>query len=230
MQKFIARVSRAETNGAISWAPGGPFDCVGHFAKIQKCPIEIGGVIVDRLTCYATGYADTFFSVPACTRKRGKYVSGFFTVRDDGPVFIPHDKHKTAFQDHPFTEDQIADFVISYKTCALWSSIGDDGEPLDNTKTIDNISSNCAESMRADCVEFMRANVADLIEYESRMTCEQWRGMERAGHDFWLTRNGHGAGFWDRGLGDLGERLSEATKARGEVCLYIGDDGLIHGG
>lgn len=23
-------------------------------------------------------------------------------------------------------------------------------------------------------------------------------GPERFGHDFWLTRNGHGAGFWDR--------------------------------
>lgn len=144
--------------------------------------------------------------------------------------FIAHDKHKTASLDHPFTEDQIADFVIAYKTCALWSSIGDDGEPLDDTKTIDEISQDCAEFMRADCVEFMRSNVADLIEYEARMTCEQWRGMERAGHDFWLTRNGHGAGFWDRGLDDLGERLSKAARAYGPVDLYIGDDGFVYGG
>lgn len=97
-QKFIARDKREEANGATSWATGGPFDCLGHFAKIQNCPIEIGGAIVDRLTCYATGYADTMWSVPACTRKRGRYVSGFFTYRDDGPAFIPHDKHKTLFQ------------------------------------------------------------------------------------------------------------------------------------
>lgn len=25
-----------------------------------------------------------------------------------------------------------------------------------------------------------------------------WSDDERAGHDFWLTRAGHGAGFWDR--------------------------------
>ena len=50
-----------------------------------------------------------------------------------------------------------------------------------------------------------------------------------AGHDFWLTRNGHGAGFWDRGLGEVGDRLSNACKAFGSYDLYIGDDGKIYG-
>src|SRR5215213_9921810 len=50
----------------------------------------------------------------------------------------------------------------------------------------------------------------------------------QAGHDFWLTRNRHGAGFWDRGLGDLSNRLSDASKVYGEVDLYVGDDGQIY--
>lgn len=33
-----------------------------------------------------------------------------------------------------------------------------------------------------------------------------------AGHDFILTANHHGAGFWDRGLGDAGDKLTEACK------------------
>lgn len=32
--------------------------------------------------------------------------------------------------------------------------------------------------------------------------------LAQAGRDFWLTRQGHGAGFWDRGLGEAGEALS----------------------
>ncbi len=52
---------------------------------------------------------------------------------------------------------------------------------------------------------------------------------EQAGHDFWLTRNGHGAGFWDRGLGALGERLSKESKPYGSCDLYVGDDGQIYG-
>jgi hypothetical protein len=44
-----------------------------------------------------------------------------------------------------------------------------------------------------------------------------------------LTRNGHGAGFWDRGIGDRGDRLTAAAHAWGEFELVIGDDRKIHG-
>lgn len=49
-----------------------------------------------------------------------------------------------------------------------------------------------------------------------------------AGHDFWFTRNGHGVGFWDRGLGSLGEALTKISKKYGESDLYLGDDGKIY--
>lgn len=91
-QKFYAnpRDTLAHANGAIAYRPGGPFDCLGPYAKIKNCPIEGTNI---RLTCYATNYADTFFSIPACTRYRGRYITGFFTGRDDGTVFVPHDRH-----------------------------------------------------------------------------------------------------------------------------------------
>jgi len=50
----------------------------------------------------------------------------------------------------------------------------------------------------------------------------------QAGVDFWFTRNGHGAGFWDRGLGEVGEHLSKIAKTFGTRDLYRGDDGLIY--
>ena len=48
---------------------------------------------------------------------------------------------------------------------------------------------------RNECRDFMRANAADLERYEEATG----RDMSSAGHDFYLTRNGHGAGYWDRG-------------------------------
>ena len=42
--------------------------------------------------------------------------------------------------------------------------------------------------------------------------------------DFVLTRNGHGAGFWDRGLGADGNKLTRMAKTYGTVGLYRGDD------
>ena len=82
--------------------------------------------------------------------------------------------------------------------------------------------------MREDCEDFISANRADLEEYCAKMRNEQYSGEDRAGHDFWLTRNGHGAGFWDRGLGDLGRRLSDAAEVYGSVDLYPGEDGRIY--
>jgi hypothetical protein len=81
------------------------------------------------------------------------------------------------------------------------------------------------DKLAVDCREFVAFNMHDLMLY-----CEQmgpWEGTDdrgygidppeaRAGHDFWLTRRGHGTGFWDRGLGKLGDRLSEAAKVYGD--------------
>ena len=86
-QTFIARERYEFDNGAIGWRPGGPFDCLGPFAKVQNCPI-VGTTL--RRTCYATGYADTYFSVPADTRIKGKRITGYLTMEDGGCTFRPH--------------------------------------------------------------------------------------------------------------------------------------------
>lgn len=45
----------------------------------------------------------------------------------------------------------------------------------------------------ADCLAFQADNAALLAEaYATGYSAA------RAGHDYWLTRNGHGAGYWDR--------------------------------
>ena len=86
IQRFIAHQRFYYPNGAIGWAPGGPFDCLGPYAKVQNCPVMLDGHEVKRLTCYATGYADTFFSIPAATQYKGRYIGGFFTREHDGSV------------------------------------------------------------------------------------------------------------------------------------------------
>lgn len=98
-QKFHVNPSTkfVHPNGSKAFGAGGPFDCLGLYAKIQNCPIEgVEGLEGLRLTCYATGYADTAFSVPACTRYKGKHVGGYFTGTDSGPVFKVLDRFKPA--------------------------------------------------------------------------------------------------------------------------------------
>lgn len=53
----------------------------------------------------------------------------------------------------------------------------------------------------------------------------------RAGQDFYLTRNRHGAGFWDGDYPDgNGRVLTDAAHAYGDSTGYLGDDGLVYVG
>lgn len=108
-------------------------------------------------------------------------------------------------------------FIEAYMECAVWSSTDEDGTPLDEVEG--DLSEQAVEAMRADATAFY--GECELA-WRDRWTDEQ------AGHDFWLTRNGHGAGFWDRGEGALGDELTKAAKAWGSADLYVGDDGDIY--
>lgn len=49
----------------------------------------------------------------------------------------------------------------------------------------------------------------------------------KLGMDIWLTRNGHGAGFFDHSY-ENEDVLMNAARALKEVDLYIGDDNKLH--
>lgn len=55
----------------------------------------------------------------------------------------------------------------------------------------------------------------------------EWSGAELAGNDFALTRNRHDDGFWDRGLGEVGEALSDMAQAYSVVTWVIEDDRVV---
>lgn len=98
----------------------------------------------------------------------------------------------------------------------LWSSTDDDGEPLDRDHDVTDIvwSAELQEAVAAFCDECE----ADLAGMDER----------QIGHDFILSANRHGAGFWDRGLGERGDRLHRAATMYGSIDLYVGDDGRLH--
>lgn len=111
------------------------------------------------------------------------------------------------------------EFTKGYITAAMFTEAPDGGLH----GTFDDVDADTVKAMAEDCADFQKANAADLEAY-----VKAGRPLDHAGHDFWLTRNGHGAGFWDRGMGDLGERLSKASKAHGGADLYQGDDGKFY--
>lgn len=111
-------------------------------------------------------------------------------------------------------------FTQAYIECALWSSTDDKGEPLDREHSPDDIDPATLQGMISDCQDFQESN-RELLEraYALYTHSPEWSHESQAGHDFWLTRNGHGAGFWDRGLGAVGQELTQAAKIYGSVYL-----------
>ena len=85
------------------------------------------------------------------------------------------------------------------------------------------LSPEAVARVTADCAAFAASDAYRdyIIEYGP--------DDRQAGHDLWLTRNGHGAGFWDGDWPeDFGDRLTAAAKALGECWAYVGDDGLVY--
>jgi hypothetical protein len=123
---------------------------------------------------------------------------------------------------------QYGDFIRGYIMAMYFTDTGDDGQPDSEIE----LSAEAIENIVKECRQFCRVNRRLLQNAKQR----QGYSMERAGHDFWLTRNGHGAGFWDRDeLKDSGRRrvnlgalLSGACKPFGESDSYEGDDGLLY--
>ena len=101
------------------------------------------------------------------------------------------------------------DFLSGYIECILWSESRN--EAGDNYETGGHrLTRGAKAAMERDCRDFWDAQQVDLKLY-----LKSGRDIAHAGHDFCLTRNRHGAGFWDRGLGELGDRLTAASQAYG---------------
>jgi len=116
-------------------------------------------------------------------------------------------------------------FTRAYVECALWStcdnSTDSGGEPFDKNYGPEDIAPETLARMAEDCRQFQEDNAADLSE--------SGLSDSRAGHDFWLNRNGHGSGFWDEGDDACFRRLSDASNVWGTFDLHLGDDGQIYG-
>ena len=127
--------------------------------------------------------------------------------------------------------NKLKDFIYGYKLTALWSSSDNDKtdcEFLDERFSIDDFDNDARNTIESDCLKFITSNKYDLEIYSDSITYnihESLSAWEVAGHDFWLTRNGHGAGFWDRlGLDEtIGKRLSDSSQSFGECDIYVND-------
>jgi hypothetical protein len=114
-------------------------------------------------------------------------------------------------------------FTRAYLAACLWSSNDDAGNPLDSDYSADDFTPEALQRAVDDCAKF-QAQAADMMRASRKLG----DAMEYAGHDFWLTRCGHGAGFWDGDWPEHGDALTALCKGFPNLDPYVGDDGQIH--
>ena len=118
---------------------------------------------------------------------------------------------------------ELDDFTMAYIEAALWTS-GCDEESFDEVYSWEDLDPDTLAKVKEDCQQFQTEN-KDLLEEAYKLYPDtEWTPQARAGHDFWLTRNGHGAGFWDRGIGEVGDDLTKACEKWGEVWWEAEDN------
>jgi len=108
--------------------------------------------------------------------------------------------------------------VHAYLTAALWATCDDEGDPLSNSYGIEDVDERTKNVAVIDCDKFKLQATSLLREMRS----------DQIGHDLFLTRNGHGVGFWDRDLGEVGDKLTKLAEAMGPAEFYVGDDDKIY--
>jgi hypothetical protein len=111
-----------------------------------------------------------------------------------------------------------------YLETALWASCDDDGNPLEDSFFLSDFLQ--AQSERETLSDFLQHPTVLEIAKRDSWGSDQY---ERAACDFWLSRNRHGAGFWDGGFWteDTGEILHDVAKTYGSCDVMIGDDGFL---
>jgi|TARA_R110000851_G_scaffold270161_2_gene422825 hypothetical protein len=127
-----------------------------------------------------------------------------------------------------FGEKTLNKLLEGYLVAALWAE-GGDGE-FDGMSIHIDIAQESIDKSKEDIKTFLDkvGNQVYEVIWGDFLTGDNAEDAEQIGHDLLLTRNGHGAGFWDRDLGELGDALTQASEEMGKVHVYKGDDGKVY--
>ena len=133
------------------------------------------------------------------------------------------------------SEINVDDMVKAYVEAQLWAQhdYEREDECLDANYDTSDVSPAYVTSVRDELQsvidgwpELVRA-YHDTDDSDAR---REWSRSELFGHDFYLTREHHGAGFWDRGLGELGNKLTDVAHSFGSANeLFDNGTGVLIG-
>jgi hypothetical protein len=124
--------------------------------------------------------------------------------------------------------DVLVNVVHGYLVCAEWASTHTENPdtPEEDVVEFDSVHERFSQEALVlaitECTSFVAKAGPTLLDHLY---------PDSVGHDFWLTRNHHGAGFWDRDeldADDRGKKLTHIAQSFGGKDLVLGDDGMTY--
>lgn len=101
--------------------------------------------------------------------------------------------------------------------CLLWvETYTEDGVRLADADLSDYLLD---YNIHPDIVSGIDRMLNEFLAMAGDLLADDWTD-DQIGHDFILTANRHGAGFWDRGLPN-GDELSEIAQTFGTISAYL---------
>lgn len=124
----------------------------------------------------------------------------------------------------PVPENELIDGYMDVPSDHALAGISEH-EPLDSYFSYEDFDEKSLRKAEWDCDAFF-----DLLESEGLYEfARQFADDNYVAHDFWLTRRGHGAGFWDGDYGDdLGDKLTELCEGFGNQYVWVDESGKLH--
>lgn len=118
----------------------------------------------------------------------------------------------------------------------LWSSNTEEGIPLDRDYGPEDVNENDVQRLYAEFQRFVSLAEKEISEkigdnwdclddfYDLQQPAEN-----QTEHDYILTRNGHGCGFYDGDWArEVAHILAVAADTHGPITPYVGSDGKIY--
>jgi len=118
----------------------------------------------------------------------------------------------------------------------LYTECDDDGTPLDRNYGIADFDEKSLEMLYNQFQQFIQVVETKITEKIG----DNWSSVDdfydlmqpsenQTEYDYILTRNHHGAGFWDGDWSDsVSQILTDAAHDQSEICTYVGDDEKIY--
>lgn len=146
-------------------------------------------------------------------------VKGELSYRNSAPENIEDYTQQPGYiseENSEVASTSMLDMLNGYLEAALWTEEDEVGPS--------NINSDISDNSKVDAYR----DVKKFKQLAGGLIAQSGLNDEQIGHDLWLTRNGHGSGFWDRGIGKIGDELSDIAREMGSKSAYVGDDSLIY--